>query len=1029
MKIISWRSARSRETCMKKRRLCFERHGVNAERMLVAQASDRQTTDGAQHFNVCALFSAFCSYAACCAAAALISMVLALTGCGVEQSAAAAAPMHSRPLLATETVLSPQPATSAAPVRNFAGPLTLRDSLTFYVVNDSGRPFTLKLRYHDPLQARMDRPMLVRVFDPEEHLMVRHDVPGERVAGEAPTHEIQLPIAANQPGVYQVAITSFHASLDFDTEPALPWGVYGSPELIGRGDQFAEAHIYLPPRLDRLAISCEGALDSLTLTDEAGASRMTLRGTKASGQTALPIEGEHVWRLSVRAKGEYRLQFGGMPIILCPDAYTARAIRGSIDVLDDGTICFHKFQVRAQQILKRYRAMGEAAFAVDVPNITAYKDQWVRDPVRHRLLWGAYGVYAALPAVLYEQNLDPSSPWFGTIHAWRDANGNARRDNPWASYTRAALTRPAETVGTLAAVYSINEPFNPLYRHPGLRSRIIIASLQELMMLREHELPHAHITTFYGGERAFVFSHFTRSFPLVVNDCPEDVREVWTEGLARYVARQSITQVASTVNQWTVLMQGFQHFADGVGDAWATEVLKRHVRWLLTRNQWNLGRSDAGYFHEAEGPDATYTGISAHSLGYILKQTRDPELREMLSEALRDCFELFNHTIAPEPDGTYLGASSFCYRTPGDWTYPQHGGGVGMLADVFPQAAVHVGRVWLTAPPARTPVQASEAAVSMRQSLRYLDALTAFSDPNVGTGRIAGGPEIPFAIWQHYADVPLPGALPMIEQNRFTKNFGDEFLCVRRPSYYAFLYAAQNMGEWRRDQRPRDPRQQFMHNAGGLCMFWSPRFGSSILGKNWSAYAAHCLIAEHVSGNGADWEDYWSVSRAFDVQQSQATISGTLRDQPLAFTKQYRFLEDRIECDLTLRASGAADFAAMWECFPYPLEKPEPIRVVLLDEQGRRVESGPASAVAFYANIHEVHVIVFDQPRLCEFGADHATDNYKTQRRYGRVLAGLPAHWRNGEQQTFRWALLATAATDVPATVTRVAARMREAGK
>ena len=37
-------------------------------------------------------------------------------------------------------------------------------------------------------------------------------------------------------------------------------------------------------------------------------------------------------------------------------------------------------------------------------------------------------------------------------------------------------------------------------------------------------------------------------------------------------------------------------------------------------------------------------------------------------EALRRCYGLFNHTIAPEPDGTWLGSSGYCHRTPGDWT-------------------------------------------------------------------------------------------------------------------------------------------------------------------------------------------------------------------------------------------------------------------------------------------------------------------------------------------------------------------------
>src|SRR5688500_5428108 len=73
---------------------------------------------------------------------------------------------------------------AAGEPRNFTGPFHVADALTFYVVNPSGGDFTIHLQYHDKQQATMDRPMLVRVFDPEEELIVRHDDPGERVEGD-----------------------------------------------------------------------------------------------------------------------------------------------------------------------------------------------------------------------------------------------------------------------------------------------------------------------------------------------------------------------------------------------------------------------------------------------------------------------------------------------------------------------------------------------------------------------------------------------------------------------------------------------------------------------------------------------------------------------------------------------------------------------------------------------------------------------------------------------------------------------------
>ena len=105
----------------------------------------------------------------------------------------------------------------AAAVAFFDGPFRLADGLTFYVVNATGTAFDLRIRWTDPGRRNYPRPTLVRVFDPEEQQLLRHE--------------------------------------------------------------FADD--------------------------------------------------DRVWRLSASG-ADYRLDFKGLPIILCPDAETARAIRASI---------------------------------------------------------------------------------------------------------------------------------------------------------------------------------------------------------------------------------------------------------------------------------------------------------------------------------------------------------------------------------------------------------------------------------------------------------------------------------------------------------------------------------------------------------------------------------------------------------------------------------------------------------------------------------------------------------------------------
>jgi len=888
---------------------------------------------------------------------------------------------------------------SAAQVKNFTGPIANRGMLSFYVVNQPGAEFAINLKWRDESQSQMDRPLLVRVFDPNERQLLRHDDPGVKVAGEAPWHQQALAVTASGPGVYQVIVNAFAGQVEFSTNPSLPWGVYGYPQLAGTGDQFSDAFVFVSPGAPNLSVQGQGEFTQLRMADESGAVKLDLTGNNVAGSAVTNGATRQVWRFSAKATGTFDLSLSGWPVILCPDADTAKAIHGSVDILADGTICYHKFQIRIQAILANYRSMGREAFTVTTPVLVREKAAWLAEPARNALLLGPYGVYSALPIVIQAQNTDPRSPWFGTINADRDAADRPRVGNPWRTFDRLGLSRAAEPVTVLAAVYSINEPFNRLHRSRPLLNRIIIATLQELMLLREHEHPFQEFTAFQGGDRAFVLAQFTQPFPLVVKNCPPDVQQVWTEGLRRWMDAMTISQVASTVNQWTFIMRALQQVADGCDDPWYSTILQRHLRWMYERTHWNLGQAEAGYLHEAEGPDATYVGMSLHNLAWIHGQTKDA----LLLASMRKVFTLFNHTIAPEPDESLLGASNFSHRTPGDWTNPQYGAGVAMLAGTLPEAAVLQGRAWMSVVP---PANATELRAQEQQvlgTMKFLD-FNAFKNPNIGPTVIAHGPEIHFLAWQHFVERADRVPLPVMQETRFTRDFGKEFLCVRRPAYYTFLYTGRPQSEPNKEYRPQEATKQHQRNGGGLSMFWSPKFGSSLLAKNWSAYAANCIIAE--SDHRTDWEDYWSVTSAFDTEAGKATINCRLRDQPMAITREYQFDDGGVECRLTIKAEAELSFKAMVESFPYPLDKHEPLTVTVMDDQGRAIQDGPARAILFSTAAAEAHLIVFSEPRECIAGVDHSIDVYGKSHEHGRVLTSLPPKWTAGQEFRTTWRMM-----------------------
>ncbi len=926
--------------------------------------------------------------------------------------------------VATEPVAIPTAAASApaASPPRFAGPFAMRQHLVFHVVNASGEPFNINLRWSDPQRASMDRPILVRIYDPDEHLLLRHDAPGEM--SDQIEQNLSLDVPSRGKGVYQIAIDGFRPLIHFDTEPAMSFGVFAYPDLAVRDDQFANAFIHIPQTLDSLNVRGGEALQSVRISDDSDAARINFAGASAGSTSVVPDEHDRIWRLAARARGEGTLNFSGMPIILCPDEASARAIRSSIDVLDDGTICFHKFQVRAHEILNRYRAMPPSALAVQPPVLVRYKQAWLSDPVRNRLLLGAYGVYSGLDAVLSEQVLDAGSPWFGCIAAHRDQGGRLREGDPWKRLDRLGLSRVATTVSTLAAVYGIREPFNPLSGSESLRNRIIIAALQELMLLREHELPMPEFIEYPGGERSFLFANFAFSFPLVVRDCPDDVRSVWTEGLRRFVDHQMYGVVNNTVNQWTFTIRGVQHFAEGVDDPFYSEIVRRSLRWLLTRNQHGWGFMEAGYFAES-GPDATYNGISLHNLGWVYRRTNDAELRE----SLRRCFDLFNHTVAPEPDGSWQEATNFASRTPGGWIRPQWTAGASMLAGEITEAVPLLGRAWMSVV---LPTDAASLRSAEAETTAGLEFVRRSAFRDFGEGVLRDAADIGFLAWQAHADRTLAGQLPVTESNDFTRVFGTEFMCVRRPSYYTFLYAGSPMADWQKRARSGDPLQQHPRNGGGLSMFWSPNFGVSLLAKNWSAYAANTIVIERAGG--ADWEDYWTVQPELYAETASASVSAGVLNHPVRVQRDWRFMQDVVECTLTLSVTTAANggmeaHVGRWECFPYSLDKPRRLRITPLDANGMPLDrEQPVHAILFEAPGTpggEAHLLVFDQPRICRFEIARSTDHYGGKREHGSILAAFP-DMREAGATRVRWRIMSVRAVEAAQRVQEAIVAMKQ---
>ncbi len=889
----------------------------------------------------------------------------------------------------------------------FTGPFCLNDGLTFYVVNPTGQAFDLKVTVMQPWRKDRPTPTLLRVFDPQERLVLRHEWPGDVVLTPEPdTYTGQ--IAAAGPGVYQVVVNGGYSvswarsTVELQTTPELEFGVFGSLQyLTGVKDQFADSYVHLPPGLPKLPITATDQLVGLKLLDEAGTEKLALDKGKLAGETALP-SGEHVWRL--QATGDfYRLDFKGYPIILCPSAESAKAIHAGVDVMPDGTVCFHKHQVAAWKLLQQYKQRPASDYTVQVEPIETLLPGLLKEPGRNTLLFGYYGVLAQLPPILASQNLDSKSPWFGAIHTWRDKEGKAKPGNPLADYDRTGLEAFAALNKDLAALYFMKADFNPYYHNPKLLNRIIIGALLDQMAMREGEYCNVS-NTYYGGIHAFTLEHsHSGAFSLVYSDVPPDVQTIWRAGQQRLTDRFLYTTVGGCTNQWTILLVGLWRYFEGTGEEEYKQAVLRNTHWLID----NLfqGQRPAGYMTEANGPDATYNGITGHSLSEIYHHSQDPRILE----SLRKAYNLFNHTIAPEPDGTWLGSSGYCHRTPGDWVSPQYGAGLGPMSGNLPEAGLrYPGHgTWAYYEPITDEAGRQKAEDDLRKTAHYLPE-SFFELEAANTARASGAFDINFANWRIYENKYLPGKLPCLADEPFTRNFGDEFFCVKRPTYYAFLYCGVAYQEWQMGVRPRHCDEQYPANDG-LCMFWSPGFGVSLLTKNWGQSRCNTLLCEVGEGQVL-WPYYMDTKSKLDTEAGTAELTGKIRETPLSYRRAYRFLDDGVECALTIKSDADFTCRNLRECLPYPLSDIKPdMHVGLLDAQGEAVESGqPAATLRFTNAAGQGHSIVFATPAPIALGQDETVDHYGGKHTYGRALVSLPNRFTAGQEVVLQYRLMPT---------------------
>ena len=894
-------------------------------------------------------------------------------------------PVRSGPVLSPDTWY-PHQLTRAEPAR-LPGPF-LCDSLAFSVVHHGG-PLTLVLEVRRPSceladqgGVRLPHTVFWQVYDAEEKLVEQRYHKFVEDSDVERTFRVELNQASA--GVYQVRYAKSQGNgmtVDLRTEPAASFGIMPCrARLYGTtGDQFREAYVYSPPGCTEATLHAYACNVAVTDTGGGGVAEL-----KAKPSSKVAVDSDTVYR--IRAAFTYdRGAFGitGLPPILCPDEATARNIRGSLEAAPDGRVLAHKFQLRMWEWM---RSLEPGDLALDPVPLAPLREEWLNDP-RNAGLLGIGAPFNHIPRILSDQDLDPRSETYGlgTNTSW------------------------------LGPAFVIDRPFNPYRRNRAVLTRILLHEFARFLRLSENgTFSDNHWDHYSGGDglgyrqRAFQFGYVA---PLV----PAPVRKLWFEGAGKVLNRWAFSRV-SCENQTSHWMLDLYLLYQGSGrDVYKT--LAHDFAAAFYDPDLNAFMK-TGYQQERYGPDATYNGLCACNQAIYYKYSGD----EGAKRGLRRTYDLFNHTVAPEPDGRVFGASNFSHRTSGSWVNRQYNAGFRLMSDELAEAGV-----WY-------PDKADAVALRAQAIERIERGLTtswddAWYERNMRW--LSSYAYHPWTAFFHLYTFPLkelvPGTWPVLRSERFFRNVNNEFLFVRTPHYYAAVYTGSTSHEWVKASRKPLPllpgweevdgvlepttanaKKLAWQPTQGLSLFWTPEAGNVVLGKNWNVYTGQFVRADVAEGH-VSWPDYWEFSHECDEPGRVLTLRSRMVDLPLSVERRMAFEEGSLRQDIELVAEDDVSVPRMVQQVPY------------LRKEGDRVLYRVAGkwAATSDAPCDGVWLGSAEGPGLAvEFGQPQRVRQGLASRAHGHTMAlleiELPARLGEGQRHALSYALRPCARETLP---------------
>ncbi|MBN1671753.1 MAG: hypothetical protein JXR37_12000 [Kiritimatiellae bacterium] len=726
----------------------------------------------------------------------------------------------------------------------------------------------------------------------------------------ARTQLLRVPPAGK--GLYRVMIVGCYDHwVSLTPDRPLAAGVHPGPApLYMHNDIFREAYLYAPRNVKDIGLSVSEEVRpwgwGLVLEDEAGAEVARIAPRTLFNFCVLKnAKPDSVYRIRVTAgQPGANLHFGGAPMLLCPDAETARLLHGGVEFDAKGRMTFHAHQ----------RVLLEWADSLSADDLKV--DVRVGEPGRELPGWGRNEwrglTLGDVAKVLALQDVDRNSARFGKFNKAEDevfqkrfgfwsqqvdllahVAGWKHADNPY--YGHAALVR---RVALVRAVTSLQEQCSYFWYEPGDRPKAFAASPSDFW-----DLPYR--SNWYPLQDA---KHVTTLLPIrgfVSYALPAHVVAAWRQSFLGWTLNRTVMQQGECSNQWGKGLEHMVHMWQATREWDLHEVLERQLTRMLTPGSLGrvnpdldafAGRSGEGYGTAADsgrigggimsdgfGHDAEYNLETESHLAEVWGQTRDPRLVEWANEY----YLLKTHLTLPKGGG-----------------WPKNS----FSDTVSPTDSNHRTRCYTH----KTPLG------GMRKHVTYGD------------------------IWAGEKNEQSPW--PCLEKAPFVRVVDNRFFFVKTPGYYGILYGGPAVPSWVTFSKAvvGGGAVDFvgyggMHyggfgrkasKAGGISAVWVENCGPTLLCQNHNVWYSNVVWGRRKAPICEKWEEkavdptvvcsgYVTGDVTFDQARRLYTKTERLEYAPLTVKRTIQLEDDRILVQLDVTATGDLDLTELYECIPY----------------------------------------------------------------------------------------------------------------